>query len=103
MKNPNIYASRALDRAGHLRRDDAWIQERLADGSSRVLAVWRSRSLVREGDMPISVLLTPAECLPAASQTRVFLGLIDGVAHFAIDVSHHDEPPFRRELPRAPL
>ncbi len=24
----------------------------------------------------------------------VFLGLMNDIAHFAIDVSHHDEPPF---------
>ncbi|MGH6618457.1 MAG: NAD(+) diphosphatase, partial [Alphaproteobacteria bacterium] len=61
MKNPNIYASRELDRAGHLRRDEGWIRQRLADRSSRVLAVWRSRSLVLEGDMPRTVLLDPEQ------------------------------------------
>lgn len=95
MKNPNIYASRELDRAGHLRRDEDWIRQRLADRSSRILAVWRSRSLVLEGDMPRTVLLDPEQCLAAASPTRVFLGMIGDVAHFAIDVSHHAEPPFR--------
>jgi len=95
MKSPNIYANTDLDRAAHLRRDDDWIRERLADGSSRILPVWRSRSLVIEGEMPASVLLDPGQGLVVETEMVVFLGVIDDTAHFAIDVSHHDEPPFR--------
>jgi len=94
MKSPNIYANAELDRAAHLRRDDAWIREKLADTSSRLLPVWRSRSLVIEGEVPASVLLDPGQGMTADAQMVVFLGLMDDVAHFAIDVSHHDDPPF---------
>jgi len=95
MKSPNIYANAELDRAGHLRRDEDWLRQRLADRSSRLLPVWRSRSLVIEGDLPVSVLLDPEQGLSADSQEVVFLGVMNEVAYFAIDVSHHDEPPFR--------
>jgi NAD+ diphosphatase len=94
-KNPNIYANRGLDRAAHLRRDEAWIAARLGDKSSRVLAIWRSRSLVIEGDMPTAVLLDPDQGLCVESQALVFLGMVGEAAHFAVDLSHHDEPPFR--------
>ncbi len=94
MKSPNIYANAELDRAGHLRRDDDWIRQKLADSASRILPLWRSRSLVIEGEMPVSVLLGPEHGLAADTQHVVFLGLLGDVAHFAIDVSHHDEPPF---------
>ncbi|MEM9682814.1 MAG: NAD(+) diphosphatase [Pseudomonadota bacterium] len=94
MKSANIYANTDLDRAAHLRRDASWIREKLNDGSSRILPIWRSRSLVVEGETPVSILLEPDRRLISQTQVVVFLGLMDEVAHFAIDVSHHEDPPF---------
>jgi NAD+ diphosphatase len=95
MKSPNIYADVDIDRAAHFRRDEGWIRERLADRSSRILPVWRSRSLVVEGDMPSTVLLESHAGLLTEMQAVVFLGLMQDVAYFAVDVSDHEEPPFR--------
>ena len=94
MKSANVYANVDLDRAAHLRRDAAWIQAKLLDGSSRILPIWRSRSLVVEGETPVSILLEPDRGLIAETQVVVFLGMMGEVAHFAIDVSHHEQPPF---------
>ena len=94
MKNPNIYADIDIDRAGRLRRDDGWIRKRLTDPESRIVPVWRSRSLVVEGEMPQPVLLAAAEALLGDRGPTVFLGLVDEMAHFAIDVSDRDSPPF---------
>jgi NAD+ diphosphatase len=95
MKSPNIYADVALDRAAHFRRDEAWVKARLADRASRILPVWRSRSLVIEGEMPSTVLLDAHDGLLLQLEAVVFLGLMNDVAYFALDVSDHEEPPFR--------
>lgn len=93
---PNYYADRSLDRAGHLRRDDNWLRERLADREkTRIVPIWRSRALVIEQDAPMTVLLPPMEELIEAADSVAFLGVIDGVAHFVVDLSQHDEPPLR--------
>ena len=94
MKNPNIYADIDIDRAGHFRRDEGWIEKRLADPESRIIPVWRSRNLVVEAEMPQPVLLPAVEALLGDTEPAVFLGLVDEMAHFAIDVSDHDSPPF---------
>lgn len=95
MKSANTYASIEIDRAGHLRRDDEWLVSQLRDPASRVVPVWRSRNLVIEGDIPQPMAL-PTGHLPLDDHdVVVFLGLVDKTAYFAIDVSHHDEPPLR--------
>ena len=39
-----------MDRAAHLRKDPAWFENALADAGSRSLPVWKSRSLIVEGE-----------------------------------------------------
>ena len=95
MKSPNIYADIDLDRAGHLRRDESWIAERLADPGSRLVAIWRSRSLVIEGEVPQSVMLPATAPLVDQASQVVFLGMLNNVPHFAIDVSDHEDPPLK--------
>ncbi len=91
MKRPNIYASGKIDRAAHLRGDEGWIAARLADDSSRITLVWRSRNLVRIDDRPMPHLLPPDPALLADAGAVALLGLIDDSAHFAIDLSHRSQ------------
>lgn len=91
MRRPNIYSSRIIDRAAHLRVDEGWIAARLADPSSRVTLVWRSRNLVRVDGQPTPQLLPPEPDLLDDAGALALLGLIDDVAHFAIDLSHRTE------------
>jgi len=42
----NFYAFAEIDRAGHRRRDAAWLSERLAHADTRFLPVWRNQNLV---------------------------------------------------------
>jgi len=91
MKRPNIYASGGIDRASHLRGDDAWLAGRLADPESRLVPVWRARNLVDLNGSPAPHLLPPDPALLAEAQATALLGLVDGIAHFAVDLSHREE------------
>ena len=60
------YTAVGLDRVHHRRRDNAWIAGRLADEKTRIVPVWRDRSLISPGaatiegtpgDTPKAVLL----------------------------------------------
>ncbi|BBK34582.1 NAD+ diphosphatase [Stella humosa] len=94
MQRPNFYASNGLDRVSHLRRDAAWLAERLADPESRIQPVWRSQNFIARGEQPA------AGWLPAgtfrdhveAGATLALLGIHGGVAHFAVDLSAVDDP-----------
>ena len=93
MQRRNIYASIALDRVSHLREDAAWLAERLADPGSRLLPVWQSRSFVAAGEPALAAL--PCSCLADlvnGDEAPVLLGVIDGQAWFACDISHIETP-----------
>ena len=91
MKTPNIYASGDIDRAAHLRSDTAWVEGRLADPATRIAPVWQSRNLIDMNGAPAPHLLPPDPALLAGAQATALLGLVDGIAHFAIDLSHRGE------------
>ncbi len=90
MKAPNIYASGGIDRAAHLRGDAGWVAERLEDPETRIAPVWQSRNLVDLDGAPTPHLLPPDPALLADAQAMALLGLVDGIAHFAIDLSHRE-------------
>jgi NAD+ diphosphatase len=43
---PNVYAGGTLNRAAHLRRDDAWIAAAWASQAARVAPLWRGQCLI---------------------------------------------------------
>ena len=107
MRLPNYYAAPGFERAGLRRREPDWIRARLFHPESVFVPVWRSQNLVLEvaGGEPRAALLTieaagamlaglsEDEIAERLSQGHcVFLGVVDERAHFALDVSHHDEP-----------
>jgi len=91
---PNFYAGAAVDRLGHLRRDDRWIAERLADPATRILPVWRTHNLVVAGSAPSAAWLSVERAGPLLREARevAFLGFHESIAHFAVEVSHLDDP-----------
>lgn len=94
MQRPNFYASSGLDRVSHLRRDAAWLAERLADPETRVQPVWRSQNFIARGDQPSAGWL-PASALReqiAAGAPVALLGTHGGVAHFTVDLSAVERP-----------
>lgn len=82
-----------LDRAEHERRDDAWLQRQRRSEASRFLPVWRLLPLVKTGEARALAWARWSlfEDLDPAPQP-VLLGLADGVAHFAVDVSRLEKP-----------
>jgi NAD+ diphosphatase len=91
---PNFYASAAVDRLGHLRRDEQWIAERLADPATRILPVWRTHNLVISGAAPSAAWLSVERVGPLLREVRevAFLGFHESIAHFAIEVSYLEDP-----------
>lgn len=83
------YGGGWLDRAADRRGDPEWIAARLADPTSVLLPLWRDTSLVRDGE-PVRLPLPQAGPLLAVAEP-VFLGLRDGAAVFAADLSAHPE------------
>lgn len=89
----NFYAFSRLDRASERRTDDGWLNEQLTGPQGRLVPVWRSRNLIDPGappEDPPEAILLPTEKFGAVlkySEPPLFLGLRDGEAFFAADVS----------------
>jgi NAD+ diphosphatase len=95
MQEANFYVTASLDRASARRRNPDWLAERLANPESRLLLVWRGQNLVREASAPAAALLEVAEARALLDEARevALLGLIGETAHFAVDLSHREDPP----------
>jgi NAD+ diphosphatase len=88
-----VFSGNPLDREEKRRRDAAWLRERLADDATRVLPVWKLSPLVRTGEPPRLAWATPALLDGREDQPEpVFLGVADGIAHFAVDLSDRPDP-----------
>lgn len=100
MNGPNVFAGGGFDRAGLLRRDEAWVARRKADPATRMIPVWRDRHLIAAVAEPRPVFLSPAEVPALAPDTEAapLLGVVEETACFAIDISHIDAPLERPEL-----
>jgi NAD+ diphosphatase len=94
MPTPHVFASSPLDRASHLRRDGAWLEARLGDTESRLLPLWQLKALVLPGEAPAIAWQPAAARTEFAAEDRevIFLGLGDGVAHFATGLDAADNP-----------
>ena len=95
----NVFAGNPLDRAANLRRDQAWLGDRLQEPGTRFLLLWKLNALVTDAAAP-QIAWQPATVASpflGADNKCVFLGLDGDAARFAIDVSHasdDDAPPF---------
>jgi len=93
------FSGNPLDRASERRTDSAFIAGMRQHPSSLILPMWRLKPFVlgpeqqtgslEPGYFPPSVL----DALAAPDAPCVFLGLDEGRAHFALDVSAAAEPP----------
>lgn len=97
MKPANFLAGARLDRAGHRRKDPAWLADRLAQETSRFLPVWRSQNLILTADTAPHAALLGRDALAAVAgtdidQAAMLLGLSEGIAYFAVDLSQHAAP-----------
>ncbi|HXW47575.1 MAG TPA: NAD(+) diphosphatase [Streptosporangiaceae bacterium] len=76
-------ARSVVDRAAHLRFDQAWLDAAWADPGTRVVVVQEGRALADVGDGQASlVFLAPGQ---APDGIRFLLGLDDGIAYFGVN------------------
>jgi NAD+ diphosphatase len=92
MTRPIAFSGNTLDRDDRHRRDAEFLIKALQDDATRVLPVWKLAPLVREGEDKRLAWATPAILDGHAGPEPVFLGVADGRAHFALDISSHGEP-----------
>lgn len=95
--NLHVFAGNPLDRSQMQRRDQQWLDAQTTDPRSRFLPLWQLNVLIQSDSEPRLGWLSPPEIKRLEIDVPpVFLGLLDGVAHFAIDVSQLGDP--RHEL-----
>jgi NAD+ diphosphatase len=95
MPRPNALTGSPLDRAGTSRADPAWATHHLTHPASLFLPVWRGRNLMRaEGPgAQAAVKLRHAAVAPLlANASWALMGLLEGAAVFALDLSALDAP-----------
>ncbi|MEE2691079.1 MAG: NAD(+) diphosphatase [Pseudomonadota bacterium] len=88
--SPCLFAAEPLDRASEKRIDPAWVEARLADPRSVVAPLYKGDPLVR-GDEPAFLSAAAIAEFPQGAPV-VFLGLKNGAAYFAADVSAAPSP-----------
>ena len=91
MNISHVYAGNPLDRGDRERRDEKWISDKARNPTSRFLPFWELNVLISEGPPDSLGWLGVDDLDRLGIDTGViFLGLLDGVAHFAVDVSKND-------------
>ncbi len=87
-----VFTNMILDRAHHLRADQAWIAEQIAAGQARTVTVWRDKVLIRNAGSGEALIVEGASTLHDEASELVFLGMDGDTAYFAADISHLEEP-----------
>jgi NAD+ diphosphatase len=86
--NPHVFAGNPLDRGDVQRRDQQWLEAQASNPQSRFLPLWQLNVLIHSASETRLGWLNPAEVARLAIDVPpVFLGLLEGIAHFAIDIS----------------
>ena len=81
------FGGSGLDRTAHLRNDAQAIEAMLQDLATRVLPIWRGKPLFAGEPRGLGWLAPGDVVLGPADEAPVFLGLDEGVARFAVDIS----------------
>jgi NAD+ diphosphatase len=92
MTRPIAFSANPLDRDDRHRKDAAFLATALQDDKTRILPVWKLAPLVREGEDKRLAWATPALLDGHSGPEPVFLGIADGRAHFALDISSVADP-----------
>ncbi len=90
MNRPHTFAGNPLDRAEYERRDADWLAARERDPGSRFLPL-RALDVLLEGEDPARLAWVSGDAAAGLNGPRFLLGLRDGVAHFAVDVSEDNQ------------
>lgn len=94
MSYPHTFSGNPLDRADAMRRDETVLADAAAAPESRYLLLWNLNVLtIANGDAPVLGWLRQADITRLEIDVPpVFLGMGDGCAHFALDVSELGDP-----------
>ena len=88
MYPPHIFADNPFNRGEVERRDEDWIAQQSQAPGSKFLPFRNLNVLLTDGSVPELGWLSTQQAQPLpASAEWIFLGLLDGVAHFAYDLS----------------
>ncbi len=88
----NVFAGNPLDRAQKERLDDAWLAAALADAGSRYLPLHKLDVLVKKDGAGLAWARRGLLGRLGDAASPILLGLRDGVAHYAVDVSALGDP-----------
>ena len=92
MTAAQIFAGNPLDRGERERRDEDWIRRAALGDEARFLLLWNLKAPLSSGQNARLSWASRAELDKLGLETEpVLLGLLDGVAHFAVDVSALDD------------
>lgn len=101
MKSPNFFGETGLERMSERRTDEGWIQSLTEAADAVILPIWRTRNLiaqVNDAPMAVRIALTEIRHILTEEAHPIFLGYRDGAPHFAVDLSHMEEPTELPEL-----
>ena len=101
MRDPHPFAGNPLDRGERERRDEAWLEAAGGAAGSRFLPFRDLEVLLHESTQPqLGWLRTERLRSLAPAAAPMFLGLLQKVAHFAVDLSPFPEAVERIERKR---
>jgi NAD+ diphosphatase len=97
--NQHVFTGNPLDRGDVQRRDEQWLETHATHPRSRFLPLWQLNVLLHAGsEARLGWLSAGAITRLGIDVPPVFLGLSEGVAHFAIDVSQLGDPQHDLQL-----
>ena len=85
----HVFAGNPLDRGEVERRDEEWLAAQASDPSSLMLPMWQLNVPV-SGDHALTWMKAEEVQRLNVEAAPIFLGLLDGVSHFVVDVSSVD-------------
>ena len=93
MAAAQIFAGNPLDRGERERRDEDWIRRAALGNEARFLFLWNLQAPLSTGRNARILWASRVDLDKLGLETEpVLLGLLDGVPHFAADVSALDDP-----------
>lgn len=100
--NLHVFAGNPLDRSQVQRRDEQWLEAQATHPQSRFLPLWQLNVLLYSESETRLGWLNPTEIKRLAIDVPpVFLGVLEGISHFAIDVSQLGDPQHELNLTEA--
>ena len=92
MKQPHVFAGNPLDRGDQERRDEEWLEAQTRDPNARFLPLRNLDILLdRRSGIRLGWIDAAEVHRLNISATPLFLGILDDVSHFAIDVSEQND------------